>query len=317
MDSPSSPDAPIAVIGLGYVGLPLAVVLARRFAVVGFDVDAGRVAELTRGFDRTGEIDAATLGATALHVSSDPAALAAVDTFIVTVPTPVDAANRPDLGAVLGACDTVGAVLRPGATVVFESTGLSGRHRGHLRAAPGSAFGPALRGRFLPRLFAGAHQPRRPHPHGRQDRQGRGGPDARGGPAAGGALRRDQRRQRVRRQGHPHRRGGQGDRERPARHQHRLRQRGDPGVPRRRAVDPRRAGGGAHQVELPRFPARFRRRALHRRRPLLSGPLGGGTRPRPADHPGRAAAQRRHGPPSSPIGSRAIWAVRDRSWCSA
>ena len=122
MDSPSSPDAPIAVIGLGYVGLPLAVVLARRFAVVGFDVDAGRVAELTRGFDRTGEIDAATLGATALHVSSDPAALAAVDTFIVTVPTPVDAANRPDLGAVLGACDTVGAVLRPGATVVFEST---------------------------------------------------------------------------------------------------------------------------------------------------------------------------------------------------
>ncbi len=113
----------IAVIGLGYVGLPLAVALARCFDVLGHDRDAARIAELLAGRDRTGEVDGATLAAaTRLAISADPAALRGHDLHIITVPTPVDAANRPDLGAIESACRTVGAALAPGATVVLEST---------------------------------------------------------------------------------------------------------------------------------------------------------------------------------------------------
>lgn len=112
----------VAVIGLGYVGLPLAVALSRHFPVIGFDINAGRVAELARGHDRTREVPDDVLAAAGLQVSSDRAALRGADIYIITVPTPVDARNQPDLGAVLAACDTVGAVLGPGATVVLEST---------------------------------------------------------------------------------------------------------------------------------------------------------------------------------------------------
>jgi UDP-N-acetyl-D-galactosamine dehydrogenase len=129
----SAPGLAVAVIGLGYVGLPLAVALARTHdaPVVGFDVNKGRVAELKAGSDRTGEIDRATLGASRLTVSDDPAVLDAVGIYIVTVPTPVDGDNQPDLKPVRAACDTVGKALkrraaagadnRP-AIVVFEST---------------------------------------------------------------------------------------------------------------------------------------------------------------------------------------------------
>ena len=113
----------IAVIGLGYVGLPVAVAFARSGApVVGFDVDAGRIAELTAGHDRTREIDPADLATAPVRYTADPAALADADFFIVTVPTPIDDANRPDLSMVVAASRTVGAALRPGAIVVYEST---------------------------------------------------------------------------------------------------------------------------------------------------------------------------------------------------
>lgn len=112
----------LAVIGLGYVGLPLAVALARHFPVVGFDKKRKRVAELCEGRDQTGEVDASMLRATSLEITDDPDAMVGRDIYIITVPTPVDAANRPDLGAVRSACRTVGKAMRRGAIVVLEST---------------------------------------------------------------------------------------------------------------------------------------------------------------------------------------------------
>ena len=112
----------VAVIGLGYVGLPLAVALARRMPTVGFDIDAGRVAELAAGHDRTNEVDGATLAASTLLRTTDISALRGCTMFIITVPTPVDAANRPDLGAVRAACRSVGAAIGKGAIMVLEST---------------------------------------------------------------------------------------------------------------------------------------------------------------------------------------------------
>ena len=80
----------IIVIGLGYVGLPLAVALARKFAVTGFDIDSARIAELKAGHDRTREVDQAVLAKSRLALADDPAACAGADVYIVTVPTPVD-----------------------------------------------------------------------------------------------------------------------------------------------------------------------------------------------------------------------------------
>ncbi|MBE0532459.1 MAG: nucleotide sugar dehydrogenase [Rhodospirillales bacterium] len=112
----------IAVIGLGYVGIPLAVALARHFPVIGYDIKTRRVAELKGGVDRTGEVDSPVLRASSMTLTDRAADMAGAEVFIVTVPTPVDADNRPDLGAVCAACETVGGVLAKGAIVVLEST---------------------------------------------------------------------------------------------------------------------------------------------------------------------------------------------------
>jgi UDP-N-acetyl-D-galactosamine dehydrogenase len=116
-------DEKIGVIGLGYVGLPVAVALAEKFPdVVGFDISQGRVTELRAGNDRTGEIDAERLRACSLRISASAEDLADRTFFIVTVPTPIDASRQPDLGPVRSACRLIGAQLKPGAVVVFEST---------------------------------------------------------------------------------------------------------------------------------------------------------------------------------------------------
>jgi UDP-N-acetyl-D-galactosamine dehydrogenase len=112
----------VAIIGLGYVGLPLGVALARRHRVIGYDVDAERIAELKRGHDRTREVEPAALAASAIELTAEPGALSGIEIFIVTVPTPVDEEKRPDLSALIAASRTVGARLGPGAIVVFEST---------------------------------------------------------------------------------------------------------------------------------------------------------------------------------------------------
>jgi UDP-N-acetyl-D-galactosamine dehydrogenase len=113
----------IAVIGLGYVGLPVAVAFARSgVPVIGFDIDRKRVDELRSGHDRTLEVMPADLKQASLGFNHEPWRLAEADFYIVTVPTPLDGARRPDLGALLSASDIVGKVLKRGDIVVYEST---------------------------------------------------------------------------------------------------------------------------------------------------------------------------------------------------
>ena len=119
----------IAVIGLGYVGLPLAAEFAKKYKVTGFDINESRVNELNRGFDRTGELDEVSLGnVLAKNSESGLSCTRQIDdlrhcnVFIITVPTPVDRNNRPDLTPLYKASETVGKVLKPNDIVVYEST---------------------------------------------------------------------------------------------------------------------------------------------------------------------------------------------------
>lgn len=113
----------IGVLGLGYVGLPVALAFAEKFpGTVGFDVKQSRVAELREGYDVTAEVSREELRASSLRLSFDPADLAGVTFFVVTVPTPIDESKRPDLTAMIRASETVGRALRPGGVVVYEST---------------------------------------------------------------------------------------------------------------------------------------------------------------------------------------------------
>jgi UDP-N-acetyl-D-glucosamine/UDP-N-acetyl-D-galactosamine dehydrogenase len=112
----------VSVIGLGYVGLPLAVALARHFDVIGFDINRERVAELRAGHDRTGELSAGELADSTLEYIADESFLSEAHIHIVTVPTPVGPDNKPDLRAVESASRTVGRHLKMGMVVVYEST---------------------------------------------------------------------------------------------------------------------------------------------------------------------------------------------------
>lgn len=123
-DPPAATDqVRIAVIGLGYVGLPLALAFGRKFQVTGFDIDARRIAALREGRDDTLETEPEELAAAEnVSFTDTPAALAECTVFIVTVPTPIDDYKRPDLRPLLSASATIGAVLKRGDTVIYEST---------------------------------------------------------------------------------------------------------------------------------------------------------------------------------------------------
>ena len=113
----------IAVVGLGYVGLPVALAFAKRFpGTVGFDVNQEKVASLKAGVDRTGEVPSEVLRGTTLEMTSDPQVFRRATFFVVAVPTPVDMDNRPDLTPVVKASETVGKALKKGDVVVYEST---------------------------------------------------------------------------------------------------------------------------------------------------------------------------------------------------
>ena len=112
----------IAVVGLGYVGLPIAVAFGKLVPVVGFDIDEEKVGELRRGIDRTGEVSAADLRAAQVQYTSQPADLKTADFIIVAVPTPINETLQPDLTALRRASELIGANLSPGTIVVFEST---------------------------------------------------------------------------------------------------------------------------------------------------------------------------------------------------
>ncbi len=123
-DSLKNREEKIAVVGLGYVGLPLLVHLAEHFDVVGFDIDVARIGELESGLDRTGEVAADGLERVRGRVryTSDPEALGECRLIIVAVPTPIDAHNRPDLSPLVGSSNTVGMHMGRGSCVVYEST---------------------------------------------------------------------------------------------------------------------------------------------------------------------------------------------------
>jgi UDP-N-acetyl-D-galactosamine dehydrogenase len=120
--SGGSQQKKVAVVGLGYVGLPLAVALAQDHNVVGFDVSQGRVNSLQRGFDSTNEVSTSELRAVDFTITTNAADMEGFEVFIVTVPTPIDEAHRPDFGSLLKACALIGPVLSTGSIVVFEST---------------------------------------------------------------------------------------------------------------------------------------------------------------------------------------------------
>jgi UDP-N-acetyl-D-glucosamine/UDP-N-acetyl-D-galactosamine dehydrogenase len=116
-------DAIVAVVGLGYVGLPLAVEFGKQRPTIGFDLSAAKIEHYQRFIDPTGEVASSDLRAAAhLSVTTDPAALAQADFIVVAVPTPVDSAHNPDFGPLIGASTSVGKHMKRGAIVVYEST---------------------------------------------------------------------------------------------------------------------------------------------------------------------------------------------------
>jgi len=113
----------IAIIGLGYVGFPLAVEFGKKYPTLGFDIDATRISDLNRGYDRTQEVsDIQLKSSSQLKFSSELNELSACNTFIVTVPTPIDHFKKPDLGPLLKASEMIGQVLKNGDVVIYEST---------------------------------------------------------------------------------------------------------------------------------------------------------------------------------------------------
>jgi UDP-N-acetyl-D-glucosamine/UDP-N-acetyl-D-galactosamine dehydrogenase len=123
LNLPAMDQVRIGIVGLGYVGLPLAVAFGRRFATTGFDLKGERIAELEAGHDATLETTPEELAsATQLGFTSDPVALKACNVYIVTVPTPINAAKIPDLSPLKSASRTLGKLVKPGDVVIFEST---------------------------------------------------------------------------------------------------------------------------------------------------------------------------------------------------
>ena len=115
-------QAKIAVVGLGYVGLPLAAAFGRKLDVIGFDIHAAKIEQLKNCLDVTGELTSEDLKSTKIDYTTDPSALKKADFIIVTVPTPIDKNNNPDLTPVEKASTTIGRNLKKGAIIVYEST---------------------------------------------------------------------------------------------------------------------------------------------------------------------------------------------------
>ena len=151
----------VAVIGLGYVGLPVAIAFAAVGETIGFDIDRQRIDELQRGIDCMREIDHAVLQATAVHWTAEASALAAANFYIVAVPTPVDNKKQPVLKPLLTASRTIGENMQRGAIVVFESTLYPGAIEYDCAPVLEQASGLRCGEDFFCWLFARTHQPRR------------------------------------------------------------------------------------------------------------------------------------------------------------
>ncbi len=281
---PRHDEVRLAVIGLGYVGLPLAVGFGRVLETLGFDINEHRISELRAHRDHTLEITSAELEATSrLRFSADPADLATCNVFIVTVPTPIDDAKRPDLRPLESASRAVGRVIRPGGVAIYESTVYPGATEEVCVPILERESGSALQRRFLRRLQPRAHQSRRQAaPPGNHHE---------------GHLRLDARSRRFRRcavSADHHRRHPQGRVSIQVAEAAKVIENTQRDLNialinelalifNRLGIDTQRgAGGRRHQVEFPAVPARPGRRPLHRRRSLLPDPQGAGDRLPPA-----------------------------------
>jgi UDP-N-acetyl-D-galactosamine dehydrogenase len=215
----------VVVLGLGYVGLPVALAFARHHpGAIGFDIDAGRVAELVRAYDRTHEVDADVLKATSLKFTADPACLADATFIVVTVPTPIDGNLQPDLRPLRSASETIGKHLKRGTVVVYESTVYP--------ASPKtSAARSSRRSRASPRKdFKLGYSPERINPGDREHTLERivkvvSGEDEEDARSRRRGLRRHHHAGVHRASQHQGRRGREGDREHPARPEHRAHER--------------------------------------------------------------------------------------------
>ena len=213
----------IAVVGLGYVGLPLAVEFGKKYRTIGFDLSAEKIEAYKRHVDPTGEVSSAELKA-AVHLkpTTDPAALTDADFIVVAVPTPVDDAHIPDFAPLVGASTSVGKNLKKGAIVVYESTVYPG--------ATEEICIPVLEkhsGLKWKQDFFVGYSPERINPgdkraHADEDHQGGVGRHAGDAGERGRGLRQRDHRRRAPRLEHQGRRGRQGDREHAARPQHRA-----------------------------------------------------------------------------------------------
>ena len=132
MNHPNGERVGVAIVGLGYVGLPLLVEFSRHVDVVGFDINQNRIADLSQGLDETNELDGSELALLkSIRLTANPADIADCNVYVITVPTPVNDAKQPDLGPLLSACETVGKVICPGDIAVFESTVYPGCTEAH------------------------------------------------------------------------------------------------------------------------------------------------------------------------------------------
>jgi UDP-N-acetyl-D-galactosamine dehydrogenase len=122
MSTDQAKERRVAVVGLGYVGLPIAMAYGKRQRVIGFDINKTKIAELRKGLDRTGEVSSTDLKAAQVTYTSEPSDLKSADFIIVAVPTPINDALQPDLTALMKSSELIGANLSPGSIVVFEST---------------------------------------------------------------------------------------------------------------------------------------------------------------------------------------------------
>jgi UDP-N-acetyl-D-galactosamine dehydrogenase len=247
--SKSSSREIIGLVGLGYVGLPLALAFSKQYQVIGFDLKASRIEELKAGRDHTGETEPGELKSPNLHFTNNPADLARATFVIVAVPTPVNVAREPDLEPLEKSSDTVGAILKPGMMVVYESTVYPGVTEDFclpiLEKKSGLKLGQ----------FDLGYSPERVNPGDKQHTvttvvkvvSGHNPKALKRCAAVYGSIIKAGVHQRPQ---HQDRRGGQGDRKRAARSQHRPHERAIEDFLPYRHPHPGRAGRRGHQVEL-------------------------------------------------------------------
>ena len=153
-------EATMSVVGLGYVGLPIALAFAKHIKVIGFDINEERVEMMRNRIDPSEEMEASDFDCCNITFTANAEDLKQAQFHVVAVPTPINQTNQPDLKPLLSASATVGSALKPGDYVVYESTVYPGVHRRRLRTGAGRSQRVEIQRRFQSRLQPRTHQPR-------------------------------------------------------------------------------------------------------------------------------------------------------------